>query len=74
MSPSPSPRVLPCCFIQDVLPDPLPPSYFTLIEIRKLLIGTWCILSTTVPVAVQTSLLYFSVLVLLKHVQLHPQQ
>ena len=53
-SPSPSPIVPPCCFIQDVLPNPLPPSYFTLVEIHKLLIGTWCLSSTTVPVAVQT--------------------
>ena len=51
-SPSPSPIVLPCCFIQDVLPNP--PSYFTLVEIHKLLIGKWCLPCTTVPVAVQT--------------------
>ena len=28
MSPSPSPRVLPCCFIQDVLPNPPSPFIF----------------------------------------------
>ena len=54
-SPSPPSRILPCCFIQDVLPNPLPPLYFILVAIHKLLIGTWCIPSTTVPVAIQTS-------------------
>ena len=57
-SPSPSSRVLPCCFIQDVLPNPLPPLYFILVAIHKLLIGTWCIPSTTVPVAIQTSFVF----------------
>ena len=49
-SPSPSPIVPPCCFIQDVLPNPLSP----FVEIHELLIGMWCLSSTTVPVAVQT--------------------
>ena len=34
-SPSPSPIVLPCCFIQDILPNPLPSSYLILVEIHK---------------------------------------
>ena len=55
---SPSSRVLPCCFIQDVLPNPLPPLYFILVAIHKLLIGTWCIPSPTVPVAIQTSFVF----------------
>ena len=50
--PNPSPIVLPS------FTTPLPPSYFTLVEIHKLLIGTWCIPSTTVPVAVQTSFVF----------------
>ena len=51
-SPNPSRIVLPS------FTTPLPPSYFTLVEIHKLLIGTWCIPSTTVPVAVQTSFVF----------------
>ena len=35
-------------------PTPFSPSYFTLVEIHELLIGMWCLSSTTVPVAVQT--------------------
>ena len=58
-SPSPSPIVLPSCFIQDVLPNPPSPFInFILVEIHKLLIGTWYIPSTTVPVAVQTSFVF----------------
>ena len=47
-SPSPSPTVLPCCFIQDILPDPLPPLSFILIETHELLIGMWYVPSTAV--------------------------
>ena len=39
-------------------PQSLPPSYFILIAIHKLLIGTWCIPSTTLPVTVQTSFVF----------------
>ena len=54
-SPNSSPIVLPS------FTTPLPPSYFILVEIHKLLIGTWCIPSTTVPVAVQTSFVFLCV-------------
>ena len=53
-----SPTVLPYCFIQDVLPNPPFPSYFILVEIHKLLIGTWYIPSSAVPVAVQASFVF----------------
>ena len=55
-SPSPSPIALPSCFIQDVLPNPPSPFInFILVEIHKLLIGTWYIPSTAVPDSVQAS-------------------
>ena len=54
-SSNPSPIVLPS------FTTPLPPSYFTLVEIHKLLIGTWCIPSTTVPVAVRTFFVFVCV-------------
>ena len=55
-SPSPSPIALPSCFIQDVLPNPPSPFInFILVEIHKLLIGTWYMPSTAVPAAVQAS-------------------
>ena len=56
-SSSRSPIVLPWCFIQDVLPNPLP-LHIPLVVIHKLLIGTWCIPSTNEPVAVQTSFVF----------------
>ena len=48
-SPSPSPSVLPYCFIQDILPNPPSPLSFILIETHELLIGMWCVPSTAVP-------------------------
>ena len=55
-SPSPSLVVLPGCFIQGILPNPPSPFMnFILVEIHKLLIGTWYIPSTAVPDSVQAS-------------------
>ena len=56
-SPSPSPIVLLCCFIQDIF-QPLPPSYFLLVELHKFLIGMWYIPSTAVPAAVQACFVF----------------
>ena len=52
-SPSPSPIVPLVVLSRMFSPNPLPPSYFILVEIHKLLIGMWCLFSTTVPVAIQ---------------------
>ena len=57
-SPSPSLESFPVVLSRMFSPTPLPPSYFILVAIHKLLIGTWCIPSTTVPVAVQTSFVF----------------
>ena len=57
-SPSPSLIVLPAVLSRMFSPTPFPPSYFIWVEIRQLLIGTWCLPSTTVPVAVQTSFVF----------------
>ena len=42
-------------------PTPLPPSSFILVEIKKLLIVMWYIPSIAVPIAVQTSFVFFFV-------------
>ena len=60
LSPSPSPIVLSCCFIQEVLPNPPSPLYFILVETHTLLIGMWYIPSTAVPAAVPTSFVFLS--------------
>ena len=53
-SPSPSP-IAPLVVLSRMFsPTPLPPSYFTLVEIHKFLIGMWCLPCTIVAVAVQT--------------------
>ena len=48
--------VLPCYFIQDVLPNT--PSYFILVEIHKLLISIWYVPSSAVPAADQASFVF----------------